>query len=94
MRPYTVRKLAELAASLLILVPSVLLLAWEPAIPNSLFFWVVLLSCCGVFLAALLRSERERGAASWRELFGRCGGFCIMFFFLLYQTASALLRAA
>lgn len=92
MKPCTVRKLAELTASLMILIPAVLLLAWEAALPNRLFFWCVLLTCCGVFLAALFRSERERGAAGWRALFSRCGGFCMMFLFLLYQTVSVLMR--
>ena len=35
MNAYVARKLAEFAASILILVPCVLLLAWETALPNS-----------------------------------------------------------
>lgn len=92
MRPYTIRKAAELAASLLILVPSVLLLAWEDQIPHSAFFWIVLLGCCAMVLAALIHAERTRGAPTWRGLLGRCGGFCMMLLFLLCQTVSALLR--
>ena len=91
MKAYTARKLVEFTASLLILIPSVLLLAWDAEIPNQLLYWVILQLCCGMFLAALVRSERERGATTWRSLLGRCGGFCVMFLFLLYQTVSVLL---
>ena len=51
---YVARKLAEFAASILILVPCVLLLAWETALPNATFLWAVLLACSGVFLAAVV----------------------------------------
>lgn len=54
MNAYVARKLAEFAASILILVPCVLLLAWETALPNATFLWAVLLACSGVFLAALM----------------------------------------
>ena len=58
MNAYVARKLAEFAASILILVPCVLLLAWETALPNAAFLWAVLLACSGVFLAALIHAER------------------------------------
>lgn len=43
MKPYIARKLVEFAASLLILIPCVLLLAWESQLPNVIFFWFVLM---------------------------------------------------
>ena len=91
MNPYVARKLAEFAASLLILIPCVLLLAWGPALPNAGALWSILLVCSGTFLAALLCAERRRGALTLRRLIGRCGGFCIMFLFILYQTVVVLL---
>lgn len=66
MNAYVARKLAEFAASILILVPCVLLLAWETALPNATFLWAVLLACSGVFLAALIHADRCQEQRSWR----------------------------
>ena len=79
MKPYIARKLVEFAASLLILIPCVLLLAWESQLPNVIFFWFVLM--CG---------ERRRGNITLKRLIGRCGGFFMMFLFVFYQTAILL----
>ena len=54
MKPYIARKLVEFAASLLILIPCVLLLAWESQLPNVIFFWFVLMICSGTFLFAMI----------------------------------------
>ena len=88
MHPYVARKLAEFAASLLILIPCVLLLAWGPALPHVGALWSILLVCSGTFLAALLQAERRQGALTLRRLLGRCGGFCMMFLFILYECVS------
>ena len=56
MKPYIARKLVEFAASLLILIPCVLLLAWESQLPNVIFFWFVLMICSGTFLFAMILS--------------------------------------
>ena len=90
MNAYVARKLAEFTASLMILIPCVLLLAWEAALPNAALFWTVLLVCSGVFLAALLHSERSREQASWKRVLSRCGGFAIMFLFILYKTVTMI----
>lgn len=90
MNPYLLRRLAETAASILILIPCVLLLAWESLVPNVTFFWFVLLICTGIFLAALVHSERQRGQMTWKRLFYRCGGFFVMFAFILYKFAALL----
>ena len=86
MNAYVARKLAEFAASILILVPCVLLLAWETALPNATFLWAVLLACSGVFLAALIHADRCQEQRSWRRVVSRCGGFVIMFLFILYKV--------
>ena len=85
MNAYVARKLAEFAASILILVPCVLLLAWETALPNATFLWAVLLACSGVFLADRCQEQR-----SWRRVVSRCGGFVIMFLFILYKVITLL----
>lgn len=90
MNPYLLRRLAETAASILILIPCVLLLAWESLLPNIMFFWFVLLVCSGIFLTALVRSERQQGKMTWKHLFYRCGGFFVMFVFILYKFAALL----
>lgn len=86
MNPYAARKLAEFAASLLILIPCVLLLAWGPALPNVRALWSILLVCSGTFLAALLRAEQRRGPLTIRCLISKCGGFIMMFLFILYEV--------
>lgn len=73
MNAYVARKLAEFAASILILVPCVLLLA-----------------CSGVFLAALIHADRCQEQRSWRRVVSRCGGFVIMFLFILYKVITLL----
>ena len=90
MNAYVARKLAEFAASILILVPCVLLLAWETALPNATFLWAVLLACRGVFLAALMLADRCQEQRSWRRVVSRCGGFVIMFLFILYKVITLL----
>lgn len=90
MNPYTTRKIVEFAASLMILIPCVLLLAWESLLPNVTFLWFILLVCSGTFLAALFHAERRKGAVTWKRLLSRCGGFFMMFFFILYQIVSLL----
>ena len=90
MNAYVARKLAEFAASILILVPCVLLLAWETALPNATFLWAVLLACSGVFLAALIHADRCQEQRSWRRVVSRCGGFVIMFLFNLYKVITLL----
>lgn len=85
MNPHLLRRLAETTASILILIPCVLLLAWESLLPNIMFFWFVLLVCSGIFLTALVYSERQREQITWKRLFCRCGGFFVMFSFILYK---------
>ena len=80
MNAYVARKLAEFAASILILVPCVLLLAWETALPNA----------SGVFRAALIHADRCQEQRSWRRVVSRCGGFVIMFLFILYKVITLL----
>lgn len=91
MNAYLARKLAEAAASLLILIPCVLLLAWETLLPNITFLWFVLLVCTGVFLTALVQSERRQKQTTWKRLLSRCGGFFVMFVFILYKFISLAL---
>ena len=82
------RKLVEFIASLMILIPCVLLLAWEPSLPGASFYWAILLVCSGTFLAALFVAEhRAEELTLWRFI-NKCGGFCLMFFFILYKTAT------
>ena len=90
MKPYIARKLVEFAASLLILIPCVLLLAWESQLPHVIFFWFVLMICSGTFLFAMICGERRRGNITLKRLIGRCGGFFMMFLFVFYQTAILL----
>lgn len=90
MNAYMLRKLAEAAASLLILIPCVLLLAWETLLPNVVFLWFVLLVCSGTFLAALVQSERRRSQLTWKRLLSRCGGFFVMFVFIAYKFVTLL----
>ena len=78
MNAYVARKLAEFAASILILVP------------NATFLWAVLLACSGVFLAALIHADRCQEQRSWRRVVSRCGGFVIMFLFILYKVITLL----
>lgn len=91
MNAFAVRKLVEFVASLLILIPAVLLLAWEPAITNIGLYWAILTICSGTFLVALFLGERRKGALSIRNFISKCGGFCLMFLFVLYQCFSLLL---
>lgn len=85
MNPHVAKKLAEVTASLLILIPCVLLLAWEAAIPNVLFYWFVLTLSSGTILAGLFLGEWRRGQVSIKQFVSKCGGFCIMFLFVLYH---------
>lgn len=91
MNPFVGRKLAELAATLLILIPSALLLAWESSLPGAKYLWAVMMCCTGVFLYALYTAERRKGEMTFRKFIGSCGGFCLMFLFLLYKTVSVFI---
>ena len=91
MNAYVARKLAEFAASILILVPCVLLLAWETCSAQcNISYGRVLLACSGVFLAALIHADRCQEQRSWRRVVSRCGGFVIMFLFILYKVITLL----
>lgn len=90
MNTYMLRKLAEVVASLLILIPCVLLLAWEPFLPNIVLLWFVLLVCSGTFLAALVQSTRRQSQLTWKYLLSRCGGFFLMFLFIAYKFVTLL----
>lgn len=90
MNSYMARKLAIFLGSLMILIPCVLLLAWESRIPNVIVYWGILTLCSGMLLAAIYAYERRHGMDSFRKFIGKCGGFCIMFVFILYRFAELL----
>jgi len=90
MKPYMTRKLAEGAGAMLILLPSVLLMAWGAAIPAVRFCWSVLTVCSGIFLFALY-SVRRRSGVSTKKFISECGGYCIMFLFVFFQCVTQFL---
>lgn len=90
MNPY-LQKLLEFLSSLMILIPCVLLLAWEDTIPYLGFFWSVLLFSNGILLYALYTRECKQSCLTLKRFWGNYGGFCIMFFFVLYKTITVTL---
>lgn len=86
MKQYYLRKFALFIASLLILIPCVLLMAWEDSLSNLPFLWFVLSVCSAVFTFALYRGEKSRCETMTVKLFiSKCGGFCIMLCFIVYK---------
>lgn len=90
MKAFTRRKIAEFVGSLLILVPCVLLLAWEERIPNVLMFWAILLFTSGMFAAAMVSEEMRLYGTPLKRALSKCGGFLIMFGFILYKVGSLI----
>ncbi len=86
MKQYYARKAALLLASLLILIPCVLLLAWEDKLPYPPFLWFILSACASVFTLALYRGERSRRETlSVKRFISKYGGFCVMLCFVVYK---------
>lgn len=86
MKSYYLRKFALLAASLLILIPCVLLMAWEERLSNPPLLWFTLFVCSAVFTFALYKGEKYRCETMTVKLFiSKCGGFCIMLCFVAYK---------
>lgn len=85
-QPMTVRTLAELLASLLLLIPAALLLAWQEALGGTAqYLWLILLVCSLMFLAALCVSEKRRGSFRFKSFLSKRGGFLIMCVFIAYE---------
>ncbi|MBR3640688.1 MAG: hypothetical protein IKN53_01500 [Oscillibacter sp.] len=90
MKAFTRRKLAELLGSLMILVPCVLLMAWEENIPNVAVFWVILLVASGMFAAAMVSEEMRLYGTPLKRALMKCGGFLVMFGFILYKVGTLI----
>lgn len=84
----TLGKLYDIVASLMILIPCVLLLAWESSIPYARTLWGVLAFCTGLYIMALAYNRVRAEAFSLRQFLFKNGGFLLMFGIILYKAAA------
>lgn len=90
MKTYIARKVVQVLASFMILIPGVLLLAWESKIPNVLMYWLILLICAVIFAVRLYIGEADRHEMNFKTFFSKCGGFCIMIGFIVFEIITLL----
>lgn len=90
MNPYA-RKILEFVGSLMILIPCVLLMAWEESLPYLAWWWFVLLVGNGMFLYSLHRRECKEGDMKLKQFIFKYGGYCVMFGFILYKFVTVVL---
>ena len=90
MKTYIARKVVQVLASFMIVIPGVLLLAWESRIPNVIVYWFILLGCAIVFAVRLYIGESDRHEMNLKTFISKCGGFCIMIGFIVFEIITLI----
>ena len=90
MKTFIARRIVQVVASFMILIPGVLLLAWEDRIPNVIVYWFILLGCAVVFAVRLYIGEADRHEMNFKLFFSKCGGFCIMIGFIIFEIITLI----